>query len=113
MWKRKLVELPDSNDKTQKSGKANNNSVTAKFYEEGDVVEFEVEGQSTDFDSEMDAEDGEVHDSSDSEDEREIFVKSKNNNATKDSNNKQLGSCVKQRSNKHDGFTNCQYNDEQ
>ena len=52
-----------------------------KFYEEGDIVEFKVDGQSTDFNSE--GEEGEVANSSDSEMDEGFAISSENNNANK------------------------------
>ena len=55
-------------------------TVSAKFFEEGDIVEFEVDVQSTDFTSET--EEGEVANSSDSEMEGTPVDVSVNNNAS-------------------------------
>ena len=85
--KRKSAETSNLSSKTAKSNKKDkNNLVSVKFLEEGDVAEFEVDGQSTEFNSEIEfEEEGEINNSSDSEleeeSQRDTQEFSRNNNA--------------------------------
>ena len=66
-----------------KKTKVSKDRTVAKFVEDGDEIVFEVEGQSTDFDSEL--EDNSQRMSSDSESDEDMEdgeLKSSNNNAT-------------------------------